>query len=82
MQKTYFRKLLDLYGECKIIGGIAHMLHKDSVKRCLDFRDSIHEENICWENLTYIRNNYEFIRSVVEESWNTVTAPDKRKDSI
>lgn len=66
MNKTYFEQLLDLYETTSNKNDVVQYLYKDSVRRCLDFRDGYYEEGLGWENSTYIKRNLEFIKQCID----------------
>lgn len=66
MEKTYFKQLLDLAQVVDSSNKTVQYLYRDSLKRCLDFRDSYYEDTICWQNSSYVKRNLNFISECIE----------------
>lgn len=61
MKQTYFKQLLDLAQAVDSSNETVQYLYRDSLKRCLDFRDAYHEDTMCWQNSSYVKRNLSFI---------------------
>lgn len=67
MEKTYFRKLIDLYDICNETGGVVEILFEDALGRTSEwlFTHPHEESGVCLENDYYIQRNYEFVKSLL-----------------